>query len=291
MSIEDRLIRNIDNERRHSSTELSPLMKRAYTEAQALLENPDYTIQESEFASLYGDTAVQQDIALTNRLKEQFKARNSPEEERQKKVADIFEAIVLVQSESNEWLGGAQTLKTSPYEDFINKVDMIAEWSTPTDGSRVLALAVDVTFGTMSIRRKLADIKSEIDGDKLGSIKYFRDERKDFMGTRNNVPRAVVGVSESVVEELADLWVQKKNKELSTHPVQHLFIREIETQLSAMHDYAVARGQHGVVQAYTQALASIRPIHNSKLKYKSPALLQDRVASEIASAIETEFRH
>ncbi len=167
---------------------------------------------------------------------------------------------------------------------------MIAEWFTPADGSRLLALAVDVTFGTVSIEKKLAAIKAEINKGKLGSIKYFKDERGDFIGTRNNVPRTVIGVSESVVEDLAHLWIRGRNKDLSQHPIQHLFLNEIEMQLTAMHDYAVKQGKSDAVLAYRQALGIVRPLHANKRRFKSDELGRDRVAREIARHTEEQFR-
>lgn len=291
MSFENRLINRIDQERRRERTELSPMMARAYEKANSeILANPDYAIQESDFISIYGPTAVAADIARVADLRHKFETNITQREKLAKKVADIFEAIVLMQSELSEWFGNARTLKTASYDDYTNKVDMIAEWFTPSDGSRLLALAVDVTFGTMSIEKKLAGIKAEIDNGKLKSIKYFKDERGDFIGTRNNVPRTVIGVSESVVEELAYLWIHKKNKDLSRHPIQHLFMNEIETQLTAMHDYAVKQKKSDAVLAYRQALGIVRPLHANKRAFESEELGRDRVAMEIARHTEEQFR-
>lgn len=289
MGYEDRLIREIDKKR--SRVELSPVMKEAEAKAHEVLENPEYVIQESDFESIYGSGTIAEDLETANSLELKFKSQSTPEMQRTKAVADIFEAIVLMQSELNEWFGeNVRTLKTSRYDDYKNKVDMVAEWYTPADGSRLLALAVDVTFGTGSIQRKLCAIKEEIDNDKLGTIKYFKDDRGDFIGTRNNVPRTVIGVSESMVEELATLWMQRKNKDLGEHPVQRLFMDEIESQLVAMHEYAVRQGKSGVISAYEQALGTIRTIRVDKEKFFSEKTSEDFVAKEILRHTEELFR-
>ncbi len=57
------------------------------------------------------------DIARVDHLRHEFEARAMGKESQLKKVADIFEAIVLMQSELNEWLGNARTLKVAPYDD------------------------------------------------------------------------------------------------------------------------------------------------------------------------------
>lgn len=255
-----------------------------------VLNNPDYVIQESDFESVYGSEIVTADKALGDRLKHDFEARNTPDQKRMKQIADTFEAIVLMQAELSEWFGNATTLKTSKYDDYKNKIDMIAEWFTPRDGSRLLALAVDVTFGAKTIEEKLHKIKTEIDGGKnLGSIKYFKDARGDFMGTRNNVPRTIIGVSEPEVEELAVLWTQDKKKELGAHPIQRLFTEQIQSQLKAMHEYALKRGNDQAALAYEQALNTIRPIHASKFKFRSEAFSTDPVAREIEFHTKTQF--
>lgn len=289
MGYEDRLIREIDKKR--SRVELSPLMKEAEAKAREVLGNSEYVIQESDFESIYGSGAVAEDVESANILESKFKSQSTPETHKMKSVADIFEAIVLMQSELNEWFGeNVRTFKTARYDDYKNKVDMVAEWFTPADGSRLLALAVDVTFGTKSIQHKLQAIKEEIDNDKLGSIKYFKDDRGDFIGTRNNVPRTVIGVSESMVEELAGLWTQRKNKELGEHSVQRLFMDEIESQLIAMRDYAVRQGKSNVISAYEQALGTIRTVRADKEKFFSEKASEDFVAKEIMRHTEELFR-
>lgn len=288
MGYEDFLIRRIDKEK--SRSELSPVMKEAEVKACKILKSPEYVIQESDFKTIYGDDTVEKDIKSANNLEFKFRSRNTPEGNKMKVIADIFEAIVLMQSELGEWFGeNARTLKTARYDDYINKVDMVAEWFTPTDGSRLLALAVDVTFGTSSIQYKLHAIKEEIDNDKLGSIKYFKDDRGDFIGTRNNVPRTIIGVSEAMVEELAGLWIQRKNKALGEHPVQRLFMDEIESQLVAMHKYASKQGKSGVISAYEQALGTIRTIRADKEKFYSEKTSEDFVAREIIRHTEEIF--
>lgn len=290
MDIEGRLVRNIDREREHQQTELSPEMALAYEKTELVFADPKYSLQETDFIPAYGQENVAADIAVVKDLKAKFDARDTPEKKKLKRIADIFEAIVLTQSESRKWFGDASTLKTSTYDDYINKVDMIAEWFTPSEGSRVLALAVDVTFSTESIQEKLRAIKAEIDSGALGSIKYFKDKRGDFMGIRNNVPRIVVGVSESVIEELADLWVREEHKALDEHPIQILFLDEMLAQLTFMHDYALKRGNTAAVLAYKQVLETVRPIHEKKLDLRKRTLSRDGVAAEIVIDAQKVFR-
>jgi hypothetical protein len=280
---------------RQSRMEVSPLMKRAYEKAQTeVLSNPDYTIQESEFTGgdypVYDQHTVTADIALGERLQKSFDARQTPQERNTKHIADTLEAIVLMQSEMSNWLGNATTLKTSRYDDYVNKVDMISEWQNPQSGSQVLALAVDVTFGAKSIEKKIAQIKEEIDRGRLGSIRYFKDSRGDFMGTRNNVPRTVIGVSQSVVEELAGLWVNGEKKALGAHPIQRLLVSQMSAQLRAMEGYAAARDNHVAAQAYQQARGVITRVKDNQASIQLGGLSEDPVYQEILSQTRSQFK-
>jgi hypothetical protein len=287
---ERKIIGNLDRNRL-SRSELSPLIVQAHEKAvKEVLTNPDYVIQESEFASVYGAERVAADMQEADRLEKIFKREETPHIRNSKIIAETLEAVVLMHSEMSNWLGNAQTLKTSRFDDYKNKVDMIAEWSSPADGTRVLALGVDVTFGTGSIEKKMLAIKKEIDADELGSIRYFKDTRGDFVGTRNNVPRTVIGVSQPIVTALAGLWLNNQQKALATHPIQELFISEIEQQLRAMHAYAIRQKKTKAVLAYQQALAAVHTIRQDKPMLRENTLSDDPVAQSISMQARDLFR-
>lgn len=289
MNPESTALRNIERNRQRR-IELSPTMESAYERAtRDILSNPDYAIQEEEFHEVYGEEVVAKDQAEAARLEQLFEKSDTPEEKNAKKIADVLEAIVLMQSEMNEWLGSATTLRTTKYDDYVNKVDMLAEWSHPDDGSRVLALAVDVTFGNIGVEKKMRGIKDEIDSGMLGKVRYFKDTDSNFVGTRNNVPRAVIGVAQPQVEELARLWMANDNKALAKHSVQRLFIGQIVSQLTAMRDYAQRTGKIQVVSAYNQALAITRPLLESKSVIERGDYSEDQVARAIREKTKEHF--
>lgn len=289
MNPESAAMHNIDRNRR-SRLELSPTIKNAHERAtRDVLTNPDYAIQEAEFEGVYGTSAIAADKAEVARLERLFAKQDTPEEQNAKKIADVLEAIVLMQSEMNEWLGSATTLRTSKYDDYINKVDMLAEWSHPEDGTRVLALAVDVTFGNAGVEKKMRAIRDEIDSGSLGKVRYFRDSDNQFMGTRNNVPRTVIGVSQPMVEELARLWLANDNKALAKHSVQRQFLVQIVHQLTTMRDYAARIGKDDVVKAYNQALVIARPLLDSKSIIDRGDYSEDPVAQSIREKTKEFF--
>ncbi|KND50980.1 MAG: hypothetical protein AB202_01050 [Parcubacteria bacterium C7867-007] len=287
---EQSLIRSIDH-KRERRVELSPLMESAYARAESeVLSNPDYGIQEKDFIKEYGVGRVQSDIALGDRLKRKFASERSIPEINSKKIADTFEAIVLMQSEMSEWLGSnASTLRTAPYDDFVNKVDMVVEWNLPEQDSQVLALAVDVTFGTSDIAKKIAAIRNEIERGDLGSIQYFRNQDSTDKSPRLHVARTVVGVGQPVVEEVAGLWMANNNKALGIHPVQRLIVDQIGFQLTKMHQYAVRLGQLETAQAYKQAYDAIQNVRAEKQNIDVGELKNDPVRLEIVNQTREQF--
>lgn len=289
MGFEDRFLGALDR-RREKREELSPTLSRAHEKAKKnVLNNPDYVIQEGDFIEAYGSERVAADIELTKRLERKFKLEETTQTINSKRIAETLEAIVLMQSEMSEWLGNATTLKTSAFDDYVNKVDMLAEWYTPQDGSRLLALAVDVTFGMNTIQKKLDDIKKEIDSGKLGSVRYFKDTRGNFVGTRNNVPRTVIGVGQPVVENLASLWLEGEKRQLGAHPVQKIFIDQMNIQLTLMREYAHKSGHGLISDAYDEALSAVRPVHSSKIDMNTQSLELDPVAKEITERARRTF--
>jgi hypothetical protein len=289
MNPEYRAMRAIDS-RLEKRLELSPLMKKAHEKAsQEVFSNEDYVIKEKDFIPVYGEDNVAADIAETQRLERLFAKDETPQTRHSHMIAEVFEAITLMHSELSGWLGDAHTLKTAKFDDFKNKTDLIAEWYSPEDGSRVLALAVDVTFGTMTLNKKLEGIKKEIDSGTLGSLRYFKDVRGDFMGTRRNIPRTVIGISAPVVDELAGMWTRGENKKLGEHPIQRLIIEQIMDQLEKMHEYATRHGKTNVAEAYQQAMKTLRPLRAKKMGIRLGELQADKVAEQIKSSTRSIF--
>lgn len=293
MGFEDRLISKIDNGRRSAQErrlELSPVMKQAHQRAVLeVLNNPDYVIQEKDFESVYGVENIRNDIRETEILARKFAESETLQDKNTKQISEVLEAIILMQSEMSEWLGNAHTLKTSRYDDFKNKTDMVAEWYSARDGSRILALAVDVTFGAHSVEKKLRAVKREIDSGSLGTIRYFKDARNDFMGTRNNIPRIVLGASTPVVEELAQLWMKNDKKALGAHPVQRLIVDEMQFQLEAMLKYARANGNGMASSALQHTLTAISPVIALKRPMPLGHVASDQVAASIREVTKETF--
>lgn len=120
-------------------------------------------------------------------------------------------------------------------------------------------------------------------------MRYFKDVRGNFTGVRNNVPRTVIGISQPVVENLSQLWVNNEQRELGKHPIQKIFPDQMGIELGAMRDYAHRQGQSDVADAYDEALAAVRPVRLSKSGISAGALEQDPVHTEIVSQTRAIF--
>lgn len=69
------------------------------------------------------------------------------------------------------------------------------------------------------------------------------------MGSQRFIPKIVLALDKKHVLEVAKLWVMGEKKALSAHPIKHIFIQEIFTQLRAQLVYiegSIANGQKGL---------------------------------------------
>ncbi len=302
MSFEDHFLRHIDKKkeeerriRKQTSYEretVPNIVRLAHNRAKRdIFSNREYSIQAPDFTSVYTEEGVRKDFLKVLRLKKKWESEESDYVRHTKIMAETLEAIILTQCDSSHgnWLNNARVLKTSMYDDFINKTDMCAEWYNMEEGSRILALGVDVTFGKRSLEQKLRVIRDEIDRDELGSIRYFKDARGDFMGTRNNVPRTVVAVSPDMVEELSVLWMKNDERALSGHAVQHLITEQIRHQLKVMCTYAKTRGKETAAHAYASAFTTF--VRNQTPEHKNIPfhISKTRVATELAYQVDALF--
>lgn len=285
MGIEDKIdrqraeeakrVRREERERRR----LSPAMEKAH--ARALQVFKESSIREIDFKDIYGNETIKTDLQKVIEFQKKWKATEEVQEHVTNAIAEVLEAIILSEGELSQWLGDAHTVRTATYDDYVNGVDMVSEWYSPEDGSRILALAIDVTFGTVATEKKLKRIRDEIDRGELGSIKYFTDIRGDYFGTRRNVPRVVIGVSQDTVEKLAELWMSGDKKALGAHPVQRVIVEEIFLQLRAMQDYALSTGSRLVADAYTPAIHIIGKLLEEKRKIGYGDIYADRVVKDL----------
>lgn len=246
-----------------------PTIESVYPLVQKTLD--ENAVKPEIFTDLYGKENVEKDL---NKVKE-YESKFSPDAA--KKTADVFEAVMLM-GELHDWFGSkAETIKTSRYDDIFNGTDMIIEFESDTSQRfSHLGIAVDVTFGTISLEKKFNKIKDEIDSGKLAKIKYFHSQKEHFRGERSNVPRVVIGVEKDEVVELAALWLRKENQMLAKHPVQRLVLEEMSLQLEVLKNYCQKTGKIGLAPLYERDLNII----NNILKHREKIKLTDKLEND-----------
>lgn len=216
----------------------------------------------------YDRTVISEDDAYVRAMKEAFERNETPEDREAKQIADTLEAIVLEFGEQGYWFGGEDedvtTLKTAEYDDIKNGVDIIVEAyrKDGNGGGSELGLAIDVTY-RKDLVAKMERIRDEVRSGKLSTVRYFysphRDERR-----QSSIPRVVAGISAEHAMELGRLWMAQKNKQLSEHPVQIVFLEEMEAQLSAFLVIAEREGRSHAKRAIADALATVRKTLDEK---------------------------
>jgi hypothetical protein len=232
---------------------------------QALEIIDESRINELDFIEPYGAETVARDLKRVEERERHFGAERDQLQAENKRLATIFEAIVLEHGELSNWFGeNAVTIATSKYDDYENGVDAVVEFQghEPNTASH-LGLALDVTF-TTDTTKKFDRLRAQVKSGELAKVKYFHSEHMNIHGQLSKLPEVVVGASKKTVMELAELWAGKKNSVLSEHRIQIMILHQIQEQLDAFARYAMSLGDHRSASVYTERLRIIDEILESK---------------------------
>jgi hypothetical protein len=234
-------------------------------------------------------------------LKDKFNEMITPSQERTNKVGAVFEAIVIDEAESSEWLGsGAILYPASQYDDFMNGVDAVAEFKKEENESDFLALAMDVTFSSdiENIEKKINRVLKSVKDGVLTSLKYFVDENGNQ--SKMEVPRVVIGAEAAMVGELMQLWnmknsaIEENRKKAKSTLGQHIFqtkmLLEIEMQLKGYGKFAKDHGQPEIADLYENALRIIEDVIEEKrelIENHRTQIENDQVFQLIKKSVES----
>ena len=221
-------------------------------------------IQMEDFVKLYGEEKVAEHQKKVREMRAEFDLQDLQSDTviEARKFGKILEAILIEQIELNEWFGaGVNTQQTTDYDDYCNGIDFLSEFRK--EGMRnFLGFAVDATHGVAVIRNKLAKIRKELDQGELGQVHYFQSSDTSIMGSQRFIPKIVLALDKKHVLEVAKLWVTGQKKALSEHPIRHIFIQEIFTQLRAQLVYV----EGSIANGHTE-LDQLKDIFSSQLQF------------------------
>lgn len=261
----------IDDKRESILREALPFVRKAEEKAGKVLR--EAAINPWNFIYPYGEEVVRKDIEWTEKLEAEHRRLFDVN----KMNADIIEAILYEHIEQSNWFGeNARTIKTSRFDDFRNGVDFIVELEEAVEGLLHLGLAVDVTFGEVSLQEKIQKIKQEIENGKLTEIKYFESERSPYKEIYKKLPQVVIGVDRRHMFDLMRLWVDDaRKKEFATHPAQMVILHEIVSQLIRFAQHAEQCGQEEVADIYTKQRRVFQYILHKKQDENNKSYEQD----------------
>lgn len=266
------IYQSTEDERMFERTFLKP--EEAHTRAKETIS--EYEIKPETFVGLYGEDILKRDAEEVAKLEKSFVQSPS------KIYGDILEAVACEHGELSEWFGPkSQVIKTARFDDYKNKIDMIVETETENQQFSHLALGIDVTFGSKDLRKKFDAIKNNIDKGRLGQVKYFHSDRQNFTGRLRKVPQVVVGVEIDKVNELGLLWMNRRNKELSEHPVQITLLEEAALQLQTFAQYARDIGREDLSLILDRGFQKINELIQQKISAGIKKTEHDRVFEEI----------
>ena len=243
-------------------------------------------IKPEQFEDLYGPQGIKRDERYVAIMEKKFQEPTDTKQEELNKLATIFEAIIHINAELNEWFGpDATTIKTSRYDDIKNGVDSVAEFRENEASASYLALAIDVTFDH-DTERKFERIKSEIKKGELAKIKYFYSEHMGIRGELTKVPRVVIGADIQTVKNLSELWMEKNNKALMRHQIQFQILEEILLQLETFAEFVKNNKQPEIAAVYEKTLSVVERIYEEKKKTIKDSGERDDVFYTIKSTLD-----
>jgi hypothetical protein len=131
MGYEDNFLNNLDRkleQEQKSPLEDEVLIKKLGERA----ENKIFSSRSEldHFSELYSENEINEDKERVVFLQGKYHELITPSQERMKDIATIFEAMVIDEAESSEWLGSRAIVHpASEYVDFMNGVDAVAEFN------------------------------------------------------------------------------------------------------------------------------------------------------------------
>jgi len=240
---------------------------------------------------IYSQETVERDLRYVVDMQREFKSQRNPLTQEFERLAKILEAIIHEQTELSDWLGPeAHTINTSEFDDISNGIDIIIEFQL--DGlppEQYPLLAVDITSSPHTIRKKFQRIETEINNERLSTIKYFASGDRRTMVKQ--IPKVVIGADRKTLNGLISAWLKKDSAALANHPIQDMILEEAIRQLNVFRTHA--RKMHPQTQTTAHIFTQLIITLNDILKEKSRKSLPENMlkSDTVFSAIDQELHN
>lgn len=208
--------------------EQQEIIEKAGAKAEAALE--EEAIDPRDFADLYTEAAVQEDLDYVAARQRDFARDNSREDNEAARAARIAEVTLGEGIGLHDWMGpSAYFVVPSAYDDIRNGIDGLVEFDEGTGKASHLGLALDATYRQDS-ESKLYRIRDKIVAGDPMRMKYFVSEALDFRGEIRSIPHAVAAFDYPTIARLAELWLNKDKAGLAKDPVQFQVLEQLMAQ-------------------------------------------------------------
>lgn len=260
--------------------ERQEILDKAYRKAELL--SSQHEIKPESFIDLYTKDAVEADIEYVKKMDQAFEINNTEVDKQHLVVAKILEAIIFEQGEQSDWFGpNATTIKTSPYDDYKNKLDSIIEFSEGENRASHVAFGIDVTYAS-SAHNKFQYIKDRIDKGELARIKYFVSDRISFRGELSQIPLTVISTHYDTINQMAADWITADKKALAEHWIQFQILEELMEQCRLFSAYAQKVNQSRISQSYSNLQKIIdKVLTDKKLTLRDPEIRDNNFYSSL----------
>lgn len=233
-----------------------------YNTAQKMIGNTKFNPQD--FRKFYSKEQIERDVLkLSDKIKERT-AENSDLEDKSKKIATIFEYVIAVCINHAKWLGeNVSIFSPSLFDDWVQGIDGILEITNPHDkneGSRHLALGIDITFGLIKNKEFEDKIKSILFGiheGKLAEARYFKKPDGEILPNLK-MPKIIIsakfGEVRTLVFDFKNLDKEEYKQRLENHPMKYHMIEQILGQCNLFANYARSINEDYVARAYENVI-------------------------------------
>ena len=221
------------------------------------------SINPVDFEDVYSPEEIRKDLEHLDFVERKIENSKKKMNTREREIYDInekrskaFEILLADQIYDGEWLGPeAMSIQASRFDDVLNGVDIIVEFDRENAVERI-ALVVDasttsdIDYMEKKIKRNIKRVSEDL---RPLEIKYFHSQIRDengeyFKGKIENLIPIVIGADYQNANRIFNIfsefiflknktdndskercrWLKKK---LSTHPIQNIFLEQIEIQL------------------------------------------------------------